>query len=568
MNERPQPVSTPKESNDTPELRCDHRPACPGCPLIELPYAAQLEAKRARLAKDLAAFAELRGRSAPPVREATPRAGYRHRLKWAVDDAGHIGLFDPDHRVIDLAGCPIAHPRANAVADTLRRLAKEPAHRDLARTLTGVDVRVLGGTHERVMVTLILSGGHPSALDFAQAITRAHPEVVTVAESARARRSPQLLGGPPRVLLGKETGDDRYADATIRARPGSFVQAHREQAARIAGSLVEEAAKLARELGRDVRVLELYSGSGSLGLPLARAGATVTMVDSFAPALEDVEKLADQERIRVRAVHADAEVFLPTASPGDFDVILVDPPRRGLGARTRKEIARLAPQALWYVSCAPETFSRDLAHLAHLGLAVRSMSAFDMMPQTGEVESVAVLRPEPAPPLVAIGARAIDKPPHVPAEGRAAYDLPEDASGAWVKKDAGKATELDVSGFALVKGVPRARGRLANAREGKPATYQRLQVASGHSLVRFTGIGIGELRKQMARFGHPVLGDPRHADERTNKHMFEAHGLDRLAIHVSSVRFGDDGSTVTSPLPGDLTLVMRSLGFGPDAAAS
>ena len=90
----------------------------------------------------------------------------------------------------------------------------------------------------------------------------------------------------------------------------------------------------------------------------------------------------------MRAVHADAEAFLAGAPAGDFDVVLVDPPRRGLGVRARNEIARLAPRALWYVSCAPETFTRDLDHLAHLGLAVREMQAFDMMPQTGEVEAL------------------------------------------------------------------------------------------------------------------------------------------------------------------------------------
>ena len=114
------------------------------------------------------------------------------------------------------------------------------------------------------------------------------------------------------------------------------------------------------------RVLELYAGSGALSLALAEAGATVLAVESFAPACERLSRAAREQRLSLEVQQGDAGVVAQALSQQGqrFDVVVVNPPRRGLDVQVREAVAHLGPQRMAYVSCNPATLARDLAHLA------------------------------------------------------------------------------------------------------------------------------------------------------------------------------------------------------------
>jgi 23S rRNA (uracil1939-C5)-methyltransferase len=331
------------------------------------------------------------------------------------------------------------------------------------------------------------------------------------------------------------------------------VQAHRGQAAALERAIVDAV----RAIGEAPRVLELFAGSGAFALALAKTGARVDAVEAHAPA---ARLLAERRMAGVEAHAADAETFVAEAAANGrrWDAVVVDPPRRGLTPALRRAIAALGPRLVVYVSCSPETLARDLDHFARLGLAATKLSTLDMIPQTDEVEAVALLAPGAPPARRKIGAlaggTAIDVAAHEDPSGLA-LPPPETASGLALELTPGTSRgKISFSAIALVKGVPRKRGTIRGR-----SRYVRLSVASGHALVRIEGVSPAQAASELASIGHPVIGDPKRCDEPTRRHFFEKHGLDRAAWHTERLE-AEGAPPVTSAIPGDLAAVLASLG--------
>jgi 23S rRNA (uracil1939-C5)-methyltransferase len=464
-----------------------------------------------------------------------------------------------------------------------------------------------------VLVTLVLRSPAPPPAELAAAaerLAKALPTLRGVALSLHDGRSPQLLGAAPRAVLGPPLHRDRLrADAPFTlVSHGSFAQAHRAQAA----ALQQE---VARALGepRGRRVLEVYAGSGSLGLALAAAGARVVMIESFAPAAAAAERAAREQGLDGVEVHAgDAGSWLPKLRRTDarFDAVVANPPRRGIPPRARQALAELCAGAFVYVSCEPESLARDLAHLAELGWRAGRVVPFDLMPLTAEVECVAVLRRAPPPPATILHEDecllAVEKPPFLPTvphpesassllsrvreitgaeRAVALHRLDAGTSGVCLFARTGEqaaALQRAFSGaraakryLALSRGVARARGRIARPlHEGGrvlPAVtrYRRLAVAGGHALLEVSPESgrTHQIRRHLAAIGEPVLGDERHGHAASNRHLFERHFLDRPFLHCAALELPHPDSgrllRIESPLAPDLAAVLERLRADP-----
>ena len=382
--------------------------------MIDRPLAAQLAAKGERVARALAAYPSLAALRAEPVRAADTVVEYRTRAKLAVAPGPRIGLFARGtHDVLDLPGCRVLAPAIAASVAALRRLLAAPppgsepvlrAEGEGSGRLRAVDLREVHDERGAgVLLTLVLRAPSPSqrALDAAcDALQAGLPALRAIAVSLHDGRSPQLLGAAPRGLRGAPLHRDslRAGAPWSFAAPGGFAQAHRAQAAAIH-------AEIERALGKleGLRALDVYAGSGALGLALAAAGARATLVEAFAPAAHAAERAAREQdlaaRVEVHTATAEDEVPRLAAAGARFDVAIANPPRRGVAPRVREALAAVCDGPLVYVSCEPATLARDLAHWAQLGWFAERVVPFDLMPQTAEVECVALLRRGALPDL-------------------------------------------------------------------------------------------------------------------------------------------------------------------------
>lgn len=613
--------------------RCPHATRCGGCPLFDLPPEAQLAQKKRRVETALSMFPDLDAVLVDEPIAASPSLGYRSRAKLIVGVDGSIGLFarDRDHEVVDVPECKVLSPALAETVSALRALTREPppelaslvtpfggrAAADHQRgALRAVDLRELvsEGEESRVLLTFVLErdAAQPRELlrEAARHARARLSRVVGVAVSLHDGDSPQVLGAETWPLDGVSTGPDQVGEAKVLASFGSFVQAHRGQAARIQAAVravVDEVARSLPAPGR-ARVLDLYGGSGSTALVLAREHEVV-LVESFGPAAQNALLAAEAAGVKRHGPGAGLEVrpadvtdavgFL--ARRGErFDVVVVNPPRRGVPPEARQAIARLGAARIVYVSCSPDTLARDLDSLARLGYAAERAAPLDMIPQTEEVETVVVLRRERAPRarflLDLDGLVALERPALEPIASlleRAGLDgalvlgaLDPDASGVTlVARDAAAAARWrapisQARGVyvAAVRGVTPGKGAISREhREGAQVSsartrYRRLSIAAGHSVLRVLPDvgGAQQLRRHLAAIGHPVLGDERFGHAPTNRYFEEKFGLDRPFVHLVRVELprpgADDGPSepliVECPVAPDLRLVLSRAAEG------
>jgi 23S rRNA (uracil1939-C5)-methyltransferase len=614
-------------------VECAHADRCGGCPLIDRPYPAQLVHKGNRVRAAFATFA--RSGAAPtgsldPVVPADPVVGYRTRAKLMVGPRGELGLFAKHvaHAVVDTPDCQVLAPSlARAAAYLRRRIAQardegqaesplrpfDPA-RAAEGGLRAVDLReARDGEATRVLVTLVVTagsaGGLPALRIAASEILRDVPEVAGVAVNFHDGDSPQVLGPETLPLAGAASVPDRIGRSCHTATFGSFAQAHRGQAEAIHALL---AASL--DLGPSperrlapARILDIYGGSGAIGLGLAAAGAHVHLVESFGPAAAEAARSARIQGLDLAATTEDAAPALRALSArGErFDAAVLNPPRRGMSPEAREAVARLGPDRVAYVSCDPDTLARDLDHLARLGYRAAWTKPFDMIPLTDQVECVALLIRGDAPPPSLLwetkDAFAVEKAAHEPTapQGEHATSLlagvrtmpgaanavpvsrldvgtsgavvfarrPEDAA-PWRRALAANTSTR--TALVAVRGGTPPEGALAPAgkprADAPPQRYRRIATASGHSVLQivFCGEPRHAPRPALAALGYPVLGDDRYGHRPTNRHFEEKHALDRTFVHVAELAFNDPTTgrraRVVAPLPGDLRLVLERMG--------
>ena len=602
---------------------CEHADRCGGCPIIGLPYSEQLALKRGRVVQAVARYTSLELVYTEPVAPAAPLVSYRTRAKLIVGQGGKVGLFAKGggHQVVDIPRCRVLAPALARVAAVLRARigAAEASGGALAShdpsgrgALRAVDLRELrDGDSSSVLVTFVVQRGRVASLEALQRaahdLMEAVPDVAGVAVNFHDGDAPQILGNETQPLAGVTSAPDRLGASVHLATFGSFVQAHRGQAGRV-HTLLAEAIGLARGASRGgpPRVLDLYGGSGAIALGLAAAGASVRLVESFAPAVVQARAAAQAQRLDVEAECADVATALRSLveARAGFDAIVVNPPRRGMSPLAREWLARLEPPVVVYVSCDPETLARDLDHFGRLGYATTTLRPLDMIPLTDEVETVAVLRHTgPPPPRIVHEDRdilVVDKGAHEPTTPNAEYagSLLARVRRIPGAQDAVPVHRLDVGTTGLVtfarrpdiapkweralaagtarkiyvvavRGVTPSKGAISRdlREDGKlhaaRTRYRRLAVASGHSVLRVVPEQgrTHQVRRHLAAIGHPVLGDDRYGHATTNRYFEEKNGLDRTFVHCVrlEIEHPDTGAhlVLEAPLPGDLRAVLE-----------
>jgi len=369
---------------------------CGGCTWQHLAYRAQLLHKRSRVV-DLLAASDVEPAVVDPVVAAPSERGYRNKGKYVVGPGPILGAYVPrTHRVVSTVGC-------TAVTEAIDRVAERVRHALAQHQLAAYDERHREGVLRYAVIRSAEDGGALVGLVTPSRAPRAplqavaaqllsDPQVrgvlwlrndLTTGVIFDADREPELLGGAP-------TMTESIAEVEIEVGITEFLQVNRAQAARI----YDRVARIVAD-GSARRALDLYCGVGGFSFALARAGAHVVGVERQIEAVEAARHAAERaglaSAVQFRA--ASAEEVAELAAEYAPDVVVVDPPRKGLESEVRAALAAAAAPLLVYVSCEPRSLARDLADLRRdAGYRVERVLPFDLMPGTAHVEAVAVCR--------------------------------------------------------------------------------------------------------------------------------------------------------------------------------
>jgi 23S rRNA (uracil1939-C5)-methyltransferase len=367
-----------KPSPDRVAAPCPVYEVCGGCQLQHIQYEAQLRFKREILAETLTRVGKLQV-EVPPVVPSPNPYGYRSSVRFVVFRSKPgiaLGFHEEgSHAPVAAAGCLL-------VPDAMRKVIAEVQERLARYTKLPAQVESLEVRRSVAFGSALLSW-------------RTGPAVRSQAEKLFAlfQDVPNVIGqvvtaeNRGRWVAGQDWIADRLDDLLFRITDGSFMQANWPLAEALARTLVEWAAP-----SSGLRVLELYAGIGLLGLPLARRGALVTEVEANRWALADARHAAKTNHIgRCRFRHLKAEECLDATESGEYDAVLMDPPRTGLSPEALRGLLALNVPRLFYLSCDPATLARDLGKLCAGGYRIVRLQAFDMFPQTSHIETLVEL---------------------------------------------------------------------------------------------------------------------------------------------------------------------------------
>lgn len=386
-----------RRSPDRVNRLCPYAKQCGGCEFWHLTYEAEVRIKKQRV---LDALNRLGGQklSDLPITPAPTCEGYRNKAQYPVA-AGKNGITagffkKGTHEVIPVERCRILPECADrAVASVLEwaKRAKAGAYDETKHEglLRHIFVRHGSATGQVMVCLVVTKEALPQKGLLLELLRKNVVGLASVAVNINSRRGNAVLGETTRVLWGVEAIEDVLCGLRFRISPRSFYQVNRVQAERL-----YQKALAAADLHGTETVLDLYCGTGTITLCLAKRAKTVIGVEVVEAAIADARENARRNGIEnARFFCADAgEAAKRLAQEGALpDVILIDPPRKGLSADVIEAIAKMLPKRIVYVSCDPATLARDVRLLCDRGYQLNRAEAVDLFPRCAHVETVATL---------------------------------------------------------------------------------------------------------------------------------------------------------------------------------
>ena len=386
MESAPDPASP-----DRRDPGCPAFPRCGGCTGRHIRYETTLEAKRQQVEDCFRRIAGIEA-TIPPVLGMEDPSGYRNKTSLpAGGTAGApvLGFYAPrSHAVIPAAACPNAMPPADAIAsaflDWMKLFHVEPYREETRQGLIRHLVIRVNRKGES-MVTVAANGGSlPHPRELADALARLGTVSLWLNENRAATNV--ILSDRFHLLYGRETLTDTLFDLRFELSPASFFQVNPLQTEKLYRTAMDFA-----DLKPEDRLCDVYCGAGTITLSLARHCREAVGIEIVPAAVENAKRNARLNGIHNASFHAgNAEELLPRMVADGLrpDVIVVDPPRKGLDPEVIRAIARAEPGRLVYVSCNPATLARDAGLLKEEGYLVRQVQPVDMFCWTSGIETV------------------------------------------------------------------------------------------------------------------------------------------------------------------------------------
>ncbi len=393
---RLQKVLLPSPQRSTP--LCPVYGLCGGCSLQHLSYEGQLEAKRQQVEAALTHLARLSVQAEPTIACDDPWH-YRNKMQFPVGEREGslaIGCYQRGtHLVVDGAGCLIAERGNDEVLGAVRRWMElynipaydETAGRGLIRHVMARCGRGEADAGEVLAVLVTAAAPLPHVKELIEMLREAVPHLVGVVQNINERPGNVILGRRQRLLWGQDSLTDRLGSLRFKISPASFFQVNRAQAEKLYALTAELAAPRPGST-----VWDLYCGTGTISLYLAKKGAKVHGIETVAAAIEDAERNAAANGCAARFYCGDSAIEAPKllAQGERPEAVVLDPPRAGCSPRVLATVVKAAPKRIVYVSCNPATLARDAAALSEQGYRLQKVQPLDMFPQTAHVETVAL----------------------------------------------------------------------------------------------------------------------------------------------------------------------------------
>lgn len=372
--------------------------SCGGCSFRHIDYAKELAEKKQRVQDaferigglDVSVDEILRGKSIDRYRNKA-----QYPIKLTAEGKTLIGFYaKKSHRIVDCRNCLLQPEEFEGILHVIEHWAAlcgitiydEEKKRGLLRHI----YLRKGFKTGQIMVCLVVTSRVVKETEkLIEALLEENGSIKSIVLNVNSKDTNVVLSTECITLWGSDYIEDELCSLKFRISPLSFFQVN-PQGAQI---LYEKAAEYAALTGNET-VLDLYCGTGTIGLSMAKKAKRIIGVEIIPQAIENAKENAKLNGIE------NAEFFCDDASGAakrisesetKIDVIVLDPPRKGCSRDVIEAAVKMAPERIVYVSCDPATLARDCAIFASFGYAAANVTAVDMFPRTAHVETVCLL---------------------------------------------------------------------------------------------------------------------------------------------------------------------------------
>ena len=380
------------------ESDCSTYKRCGGCNLRHIKYEKTLEMKQNAVQSLVNKTLNKKIDVSKVVGMEEPYY-YRNKAQYPVgiDKNGNsvIGIFaNRTHEIIEMQGCKIQNQITEKIAKYILEIwNKEKLSVYQEKTGKGLLRHIvikIGIKTNEIMCILVVNGKKiPKETKVIEQIVSKFPEIKTIVKNINERNTNVILGKENEVLYGDGTISDKLENLTFKISPLSFYQVNPVQTVKLY-NLGVQAAEITKE---DV-VFDLYCGIGTISLFMAQYAKKVYGVEIVEQAVEMAKENAKNNNLQnTEFISGDVEEVLDNLINIKKiipDVVMVDPPRKGLDKKSVMNLLNVAPKKLVYISCNPATLVRDLALLEDR-YDIKNITPVDMFPFTSHVECVSVL---------------------------------------------------------------------------------------------------------------------------------------------------------------------------------
>lgn len=373
---------------------------CGGCALQQAQYKEQLAIKQGIVYDALERIGGFADIEVFPVLGMQEPWHYRNkgifqtsRVKGKV----RLGFFEEGTRtLVPFAGCMLFSKNVTAVIEGLEELLNKyevTLSDDGKKGLLSVLIRESKANGD-ILLQFLTEGRSSERIDqLADSLAASFSQIsgISIQEKAadKASLAKQKLSARQMILYGKDSIEERIGGFKYKVSANSFFQVNSIQAKKLFETALEYV-----EPKKTETIIDLYCGTGSMSLFVAKNAMRVIGIEAMGQAVADARENAVLNRIEnVEFMEGAAEQLLPQIIDGGIvpEAAIVDPPRQGCDRKLLDSIIRAGLQRVVYVSCNPATLARDLKILKEGGYSVKKVQPIDMFPQTGHVETVVLI---------------------------------------------------------------------------------------------------------------------------------------------------------------------------------
>ncbi len=382
--------------NRADEDFCAAPQSCGGCVYRNITRECELQMKKAYI-EGLFKKAGLHDVNILPVMSVSPREKYRNKAQYpvrATKDGLRAGFFaNKTHSIVSSAHCALEPDIFGDIVAAVCDFATENGitayDEESGRGVLRHIYLRRGEISGEIMLCLVVNADKlPHSDKLGDFVKEKFPEVTTLLLNVNKKNTNVILGDKYVNVFGKGYIEDTLGGLKFRISPESFWQVNRAGAE----ALYSKARELACLRGGE-NVLDLYCGTGTIGLSMAKYAGSVTGVEIVAGAIENAKKNAEINGIENAEFYcadaSDTESIIP--ADREYDVVILDPPRKGTTEELISYIAKRDIKRVVYISCGPDTLARDIAIFKKYGYSCGDVQPVDMFPVTGHVETIVCL---------------------------------------------------------------------------------------------------------------------------------------------------------------------------------